>query len=78
MTVNILGIQWRYIPKRHIPLFVVLVLSSSFVQAEKEPVEVDGPKSDNPPSVVCIFLQVPYAIVLCSFNSVRMEYSILQ
>jgi hypothetical protein len=57
MTVKILGIQWRDVLKKcTVVLVVFIVLLSSFAQAEKEPVEVDGAKSDNPPSVVCMFL----------------------
>lgn len=45
--------QWKDAFKRLTLLLVVLVvLFSSFAQAEKEPVEADGAKSDNPPSVV--------------------------
>lgn len=44
--------QWKDAFKRLTLLLVVLVvLFSSFAQAEKEPVEADGAKSDNPPSV---------------------------
>jgi hypothetical protein len=56
MTVNILGIQLRDMFNKCTVVLVLLVLLSSFAQAEKEPVEVDGAKSDNPPSVVCMFL----------------------
>jgi hypothetical protein len=53
MTVNVLGIQWKdNFKKLTVVLVVLVVLFSSFAQAEKEPVEADGAKSDNPPSVV--------------------------
>jgi hypothetical protein len=54
MIVNVLGIQWKgSFKKRTVVLLVIVVLLSSFAQAEKEPVEADSAKSDNPPSVVC-------------------------
>jgi hypothetical protein len=56
MTANILGIQWRDVANKRTVVLVVLVVLSSFAHAEKEPVEADGAKSDNPPSVVCMFL----------------------
>jgi hypothetical protein len=53
MIVNVSAKQWKDAFKRLTLLLVVLVvLFSSFAQAEKEPVEADGAKSDNPPSVV--------------------------
>jgi hypothetical protein len=53
MTVNVSAKQWKDAFERLAFLLVVLVLlCSSFAQAEKEPVEADGAKSDSPPSVV--------------------------
>jgi hypothetical protein len=53
MTVNVSAIQWKYgFKKLTLVLVVLVVLLSSFAQAENEPVEADGAKSDSPPSVV--------------------------
>jgi hypothetical protein len=53
MTVNVSAIQWKDgLKKVTLVLVVLVVLFSSFAQAEKEPVEADGAKSDSPPSVV--------------------------
>jgi hypothetical protein len=54
MAVNMLGIGWKLtIGNRIVALVVLIVLLSSFAQGEKEPVEADGAKSDNPSSEVC-------------------------
>jgi hypothetical protein len=52
MTVNVSAKQCKDAFKRLALLLVLVVLFSSFAQAEKEPVEADGSKSDSPPSVV--------------------------
>lgn len=50
---NVAAEQWKDAFNRLTLLLVLLVvLFCSFSQAEKEPVEADGAKSDSPPSVV--------------------------
>lgn len=51
MAVNILGIGWKITLGNRIVVLVVLIVSlSSFAQSEKEPVDADSAKSDNPSS----------------------------
>jgi hypothetical protein len=53
MTVNVWAIHWKDMYKKlTLACLLLVVLFSSFAEAEKEPVEADAAKSDNPPSVV--------------------------
>jgi hypothetical protein len=54
MAVNIFGIGWKITLVNRIVVLVVLIVSLSlFAQGEKEPVDADSAKSDNPSSEVC-------------------------
>jgi uncharacterized membrane protein len=54
MAGNIFGIGWKITLVNRIVVLVVLIVSLSlFAQGEKEPVDADSAKSDNPSSEVC-------------------------
>jgi len=69
MAVNILGIGWKTTLGSRIVVLVVLIVSlSSFAQSEKEPVDADSAKSDNPSSEVCYQATCQYFFWVAAFS----------
>ena len=69
MAVNILGIGWKITLGSRIVVLVVLIVSlSSFAQGEKEPVDADSAKSDNPASEVCYQAAFQYFFWVTAFS----------
>jgi nitric oxide reductase large subunit len=69
MAVNILGIGWKITRGNHIVVLLVLIVSlSSFARSEKEPVDADSAKSDNPSSEVCYQAACQYFFWVAAFS----------
>jgi hypothetical protein len=69
MAVNMLGIGWKVaLGNRIVVLVVLIVLLSSFAQGEKEPVDADSAKSDNPASEVCYQAAFQYFFWIKAFS----------
>jgi hypothetical protein len=69
MAVDILGIGWKMTLSSRIVVLVVLIVSlSSITQGEKEPVDADNAKSDNPASEVCYQAAFDYFLWITAFS----------